>query len=706
MRAGIFIVLCVLGGLVFSSCRGCEGSGEEEQADTYQETGDLEALLNRSRFRIIVPSVYINETLPRNSPPPDYRQDLARKFAKRVGLEPEFVYVSSYDELLEHLLSGKGDMVAANLTITPGRQEKGAFTQPYLLVRELLVCRKDENIRRKKDLAGREIAVRRSSSYRNTLEALKEKYPDITITEVQEAYDTIEIIDMVAQGKYELTVADSNLVDKVLTYRDDIKAPLQLTGERPVAWAVRPDADKLLDEINSFLDEQRLESLSGGTYKDDLAGLKKRRLLRVLTRNNSATYFMWKNELVGFEYELARKFAAEQGMKIMMVVPPAYEDLVPWLKQGKGDIIAAAMTVTERREAMPEVEFSEPYNEVDEVVVARPEDDVEKLADLAGRTLVVRKNSSYWDTLQGLKEKKDTGVKIAAAPLEMETEEIIDKVAKGEFDLTVADRHILKIELSYRDDIKAAFPLKKDVPHAWAVRAENKELLKAVNSYLEKIQKRLYFKVVYNKYFKHERFMKKHAEHRYRQGEKLSPYDEIVKEYAGKYAFDWKLIVAQMYQESRFRPHAGSWAGARGLMQIMPRTARELGVENIYRPESNIHGGVKYMSRMRERFRSHIPLPVRNNFALAAYNAGFGHVMDARKLARRLEMDEDKWFNNVEEAMLLLARPRYYRHARFGYVRGKEPVNYVREIRNRHATYIRMTEEKNKKKITRPHHNP
>ncbi|MFO8057141.1 MAG: transporter substrate-binding domain-containing protein [bacterium] len=705
MRGGPFILLIVICVSFLPACRDCNGPWQDGP-DTYQETGDLDSLLDRGRLRIIVPSGYINEALPRNAPPPDYRQDMARKFAESAGLEPEFVYVSHYNELLEYLLSGKGDLVAANLTVTPARREKAAFTQPYLLVRELVVCRKDDDIRRKKHLAGREFAVRRSSSYWHTLKELQEQYPDITVTEVPEAYDTIEIIDMVALGKYELTVADSNIVDKVLTYRDDIKAPLALTEERPVAWAVRPSANKLLAELDSFLDEQKLDYLSGGTYKDDLAGLKNRRLLRVLTRNNSATYFMWRNELVGFEYELSRKFARKNDMKVMMVVPPAYEDLVAWLKKGKGDMIAASMTLTERRKQLPGVSFSVPYNFVDEVVVARPGDTVQELSDLAGRTLVVRERSSYWDTLVALQENKDPGFEIKPAPPDMETEEIINRVAKGKFDLTVADRHILNIELSYRDDVKAAFTLKKDVPHAWAVRAENKELLKAVNNFLERTKNTVYYHVVRNKYFKHERYMKKHTEDRYRSGEDLSPYDDIVKKYAEKYAFDWKLIVAQMFQESKFKTRARSWAGARGLMQIMPRTARELVLWNIHRPEDNIHAGVKYMSRMRSRFDSRLPLEVRNNFALASYNAGYGHVNDARKLAQSLKMEPDKWFNNVEKAMLLLSRHRYYRHARFGYVRGREPVNYVREIRNRHAAYIRMIEKKNREENTAPSPDP
>jgi membrane-bound lytic murein transglycosylase F len=171
----------------------------------------------------------------------------------------------------------------------------------------------------------------------------------------------------------------------------------------------------------------------------------------------------------------------------------------------------------------------------------------------------------------------------------------------------------------------------------------------------------------------------------------LSPFDDLVKAQADEHEFDWRLIVAQMYQESRFDPNAKSWAGARGLMQVMPRTARELGVENLKDPEQGIIAGVRYLSWLRDRFESELPVRDRMWFALAAYNAGAGHVRDARRLAKRQGWSSNRWFDNVEKAMLLLSKSKYANNAAHGYVRGSEPVRYVREIRDRYQAYLKLT---------------
>ena len=150
------------------------------------------------------------------------------------------------------------------------------------------------------------------------------------------------------------------------------------------------------------------------------------------------------------------------------------------------------------------------------------------------------------------------------------------------------------------------------------------------------------------------------------------------------------MIVSQMYQESRFNPKAKSHVGALGLMQVMPRTAKQLNIPLPFTPTTGIQAGVTYMDWVRDRFESTLPLEERLWFTLAAYNAGFGHVNDARRLARQKGWDGDKWFGNVERAMLLLAKKQYYRHARYGYVRGSEPVHYVEQIKQRYQAYTEL----------------
>jgi membrane-bound lytic murein transglycosylase F len=164
----------------------------------------------------------------------------------------------------------------------------------------------------------------------------------------------------------------------------------------------------------------------------------------------------------------------------------------------------------------------------------------------------------------------------------------------------------------------------------------------------------------------------------------------MVKRYADQHDFDWRLIVAQIYEESGFDPRARSFAGAVGLLQVLPRTAREVGHTDLLDPETNIRAGLTYLSWVRERFEENLPIRDRMWFTLAAYNVGPGHVRDARRLAVQKGLNPDQWFDNVERAMLLLSRPEYARNARHGYCRGSEPVQYVREIRSRYEAYLDM----------------
>lgn len=327
-------------------------------------------------------------------------------------------------------------------------------------------------------------------------------------------------------------------------------------------------------------------------------------------------------------------------------------------------------------------------------MVTRSNDEaLRSLEDLNGRRIVVRRNSSYWGTLERLREE-GAAFTLEAAPEHLETEQIVDRVARGEYDLTVADSHIVDIELTWRDDIRPAFALGEPRFHGWAVRADNPKLLDAINGYLKKEYRGLHYNVIHKKYFKNPKRIREHVANRADGGANggLSPYDELARKYAQRYGLDWRLVVSQMYQESRFDPNAKSWAGALGLLQVLPRTARELGLHDLHDPETGLHAGIKYLNWLMQRFEPELNLADRTWFALAAYNAGVGHLRDARRLAARKGWEPDRWFGNVEQAMLLLSQPGYARRAAHGYVRGQEPVNYVRQIRDRFEAYVRLTE--------------
>jgi membrane-bound lytic murein transglycosylase F len=303
----------------------------------------------------------------------------------------------------------------------------------------------------------------------------------------------------------------------------------------------------------------------------------------------------------------------------------------------------------------------------------------------------VRESSSYWTTLRALLAE-GAGFELHAAPEQQETEEIIGRVAGGEYDLTLADSHIVAIELAHRDDIQVGVTLGDPIQHGWAMRPSNPGLIAAINAFWKKEYRGLVYNMTANKYFKNDRKMKSHAVHRSGTRGEISSYDDPTRRHAAKHGFDARLILAQMYQESRFNPNARSFAGALGLLQVMPRTAKELGIgaDQLAEPEVGIETGVRYLSWVRGRFSEQLPSAERTWFSLAAYNVGPGHVRDARKLAKQRGLDPDQWFDNVEVAMLSKEDPQVHRSTRYGYCRGSEPVRYVREIRDRYRAYLEV----------------
>jgi len=679
---GVGIALLLLLSLACVSSE--QGSGSQNGYG-YVETADLPGIVRSGVLRVLVPADSSSERPARGGHPLDPELDLLRAYAEQNGLEPHWIYVESRSELFPALLEGRGDIVAANLTVTGERRERVDFTVPLRFVREQLVTRAgDTSIERAEDLEGRRISVRRSSSFWATVEALQRQHPGIIVEEAPESLDTEEMVCRVGRRQIDLTVADSNLIDSILRERSDIRAAFDLTEQRPLAWAVRPDSVELLRDLNLFLTETQIAERRNERRLGDLGEIRERKVLRVLTLNSASTYYLWRGELVGFEYELTREFARKLGLRVEMVVPPSRDDLLPWLAQGRGDVVAAALTPSETHEG---VIYSRPYNFASRMIVTQAADEgLVDLDGLQGRSIFVRPNSSHWSVMDQLRRNGDP-YRLHAAPGEMENEEIIAAVAEGAFDLTVSYSHILDIEMHWRDDIRGAFAVGDPVPLSWAVRERNPELKTAIDGFLDRTYRGLFYNVVYDRYFRDPKQSRKHVEQRIAPTGGLSPYDEIVKRHAQTHNFDWRMIVAIMYQESRFDPKARSHAGALGLLQVLPRTGRQMGYSDVRDPEPNIAAGVKYLRWVQDRFPEDLPVADRMWFALASYNAGHEHVRDARRLAEQQGWDPNRWFGNVERAMLLLARRQYARQARHGYCRGSEPVNYVREIAARYGAY-------------------
>jgi len=658
--------------------------------DTAQE--DLSQIRFRREFRVLtLPRPTSRDRVPGAVGTPARHRALIEKFADEQFLIPRWITVERREDLVPALLRGEGDLVAAGLRIDDFRGAGAAFTVPLGTQRAVLVSRAADALSAPGALAGREIALRARSPFWPQLNRLRREAPGVRVRILPDDLPREVVLQQVQSMSLDLAALDPGPIELGAGTWADLRAHPRFSGNAHVAFGLRPEALELKAALDDFLTREQLARREPVRRTDDLDGIARSGALRVLTRNNAASYFIWRGRPLGFEYELMGKFADEQGLSLEMIVAESRAELIPALQRGEGDVVAAGLAITEERLASG-VAFTRPYKESYETVVTRAGDGLRTAADLAGRRVTVRRSSPAWTLLERLRAD-GVAVELEAAPEDLETEAIIERVANGHYDLTVADEHSVKVALTWRDDVRAAFALEGPVPVAWAVRGDNPELREALNAFIEREHRQVFYNVIYARYFENPRRIRAHVEQRADDklvGGRLSPYDEIVRRHAAKYGFDWPLIVAVMYRESRFDPRVESWAGARGLMQLLPVTAKRFGVTDLDDPEASILAGVRMLDWLFQQFEPELPVKDRTWFALAAYNAGLGHLLDARRLARDEGLDPDRWFDNVEQAMLLLSKPLYYRKARHGYVRGIEPVTYVRDIRDLYNAYRSM----------------
>lgn len=622
-------------------------------------------------------------SLPRSGSTSLYHIELMQQFAALHQLKLEWVKVQSLGQMFDALAGFKADVIPRHLTITAQRSDMLSFTNPLVTDTEMLVAKKgtpaySEGIELN-------VTVPENTSY---IESIRQQFPSWKLTTLKQSLNSEAIADALADGEFQFSVLDGQSVATLTSYRNDIVSLLSFPETKKMAWATSKNNQSLLDKLNEFIAVHHISQSSIQHRLDDLDVIKKQNLaLRVITRNSPETYFLWKGELAGFEYELMREFAKRHEIRFEMIVAESYQHMLALLEQGSGDIIAAGISRTVDRES--ELEFSNRYNLVSELLVAHKDaSPINSLEDLKGRVISVRKTSAFWSTAQKLKQQY--AVEVALVDETMPTELIIAQVAEQKLDLTIADSNLIGIEKRFRDNITTPLILKTDIPYAYALRKNNPQLVEALNVFIKSIYRGTFYNVVKSKYFSSKKRQEAYRENRIVADSDLSPYDTLVRDRAREYQFDWRLITSQMFQESRFNPNAKSNAGALGLMQVLPKTGEELGYLDLSNPEQSISAGIKYLDWTRQRFINDIPLEERVYFALAAYNAGFGHVRDAQRLARDMDLRGDRWFDNVEQAMLLLQDPKYYKSTRYGYCRGSEPVNYVRNIQQRYLTYIEV----------------
>lgn len=640
--------------------------------------------------------------LARRMEPEDFERGLTAAFAEKYDLDVQLIEIERFDDLLDALNRGEGDIVAACLTDTPARREKVNFSDPYVRIKEQVVASASlKDVNSVSQVDGLRGIIQYATAHTENMRKLQNAYHGLKATYAESYFEPDELFRMVGNGTYDFTINDSNYIESYLAYRNDIKIIHTFPETRNIAWAVRKNSPALLTKLNDFLGSYLPESRYE-VKKGDISEIRERKYLRVLTRNIPYCYFIHRGHQMGFEFELISKFAKEQGMNAVMIVPPEWGDLTDWLKEGKGDIIASNFTMNAQRAADIEKDgltFCAPYGKVSQVIVGRTtEKPMRSINDLNGKTVIVRKNSSYWRTLESIRAK---GIKIniLAAPDDMETHELMEKVASCEFPLTVGDDVIVNMVTANDVPVKKLLQISPEEPYSWVVRKEDRKLREAVLDFFQREGKSAFFNITYKKYYDYSADKKPVKEFIRRDSTEFSPYDDIFRKYGQKFGLEWCLIASQAYQESRFDPQAKSYLGTLGLMQLLPSTAREMGFRDVVEPDNGVHAGTKYLTLQKGRFPEKVDEYNKLCFALASYNAGYGHVYDARKLAAEMNLSPDIWFGNVEEALKRLSNPKYASKARYGYCRSSETVNYVKDImlRFRHYSDQVSAEEKRKK---------
>jgi membrane-bound lytic murein transglycosylase MltF len=425
-------------------------------------------------------------------------------------------------------------------------------------------------------------------------------------------------------------------------------------------------------------------------WTGDFDGIAERRLIRALVPYSKTFYFLDGADQRGLTYELLREFEKhintrlkKKTLRIQLVVIPTKRDrLLPALIEGAGDIAAGNLTITPERQKR--VDFSAPQlTGVEEIVVTGPKaPPIQSVDDLAGKEIHVRASSSYYDSLRRLnaqfKKKGMKQIRLVLADEYLEDEDLLEMMNARLIPMIVIDRHkgefwsqIFK-DLTLHPDIK----VRTDGQIAWAIRKNSPKLKEAIDGFMKTHRKgTLVGNILFERYLENTKWVRNSLNDA--DLERFKEAIEFFQRYSNRYGFDWLMIAALAYQESRIDQSKRSPAGAIGVMQLLPSTAADpnVNIPNIKELENNIHAGVKYLRFMRDRYFENEQMDGLNKmlFSFASYNAGPSKVSQLRRQARKAGLDPNVWFRNVE----IIAAKRI----------GRETVQYVSNIFKYYVAY-------------------
>jgi len=410
----------------------------------------------------------------------------------------------------------------------------------------------------------------------------------------------------------------------------------------------------------------------------DLKEIQKKGKLTILTENSTLSFFEYREKNLGFEYEILEAFAEHLGIPLEVKVVPKYSNLRRFLNNGEGDIIAANLAIT--LSGQKKINFSHPYYYSNQVLVQMKNDSlVLDASELIGKEVMVRKNTIYDRRLRALQEEIGGYINIKYAKEDLIVEDLIEKVLKGEVKYTIAHENLARLskEEHPKLDIKTKVSFKQRI--AFGMRLNSPVLKKKLDEFLIKYCESNEYNALKHKYFD---FIPEETGEVVPIGRgKISQYDKFFKKAAKAAGWDWKFLAAIAYKESQFNPYAKGARGAFGIMQFMPNTGNDFGVNPMSSPEVQITAGMKLINRIYLSWSSIPDKEQRFKFTLASYNAGPCHIFDAQALAKEKGLNPELWDGNVELMVEKLSDPDYYRNpeVKCGAYRG-HAVKYVEAI--------------------------
>lgn len=430
----------------------------------------------------------------------------------------------------------------------------------------------------------------------------------------------------------------------------------------------------------------------------DLPKIKAKKELRALTLYSPTSYFIYRDKEMGYEYEICSQLAKSLGLKLKMVIAPNQKAMIEMLERGEGDLIAYNMPIT--LENKNKYLFCGREYLTHQVLVQQrkaPSEMLTNVTELIGKKIVVQKNSKYDTRLNHLNDELGGGIRIETIEEDsLSVEDLIGMVATGQIDYTIADNNIAQFNKTFFANINTSLMLSFNQHSFWLVRKTSPLLASAINEWFLKNVRSTEYLSTSKRYFELSKgpspFLTDGLS--IRKDGSISPYDVLFRKYASTIGWDWRLLSSIAYQESNFDPTVTNWTGASGLMQIMPKTARSLGLDSddLLDAETSIRGAAMLLKSYEQNLSQVSNKEQRIKMTLASYNCGFGHILDAMALARKHKKNPHRWDDdNVGKYIYLKSRPEYYQDpvCKQGYLRGSETAAFVTEVWTRYKYYVK-----------------